>query len=1200
MVELVFVVLLVSAVWAVVLLLDLPLWIAILSTVMILLCVVAVFAFRVVRARRGARAIEAALRAQAEQAVAGARPDHQRDIEAMKTELLQAIAALKTSRLGYRRPSEALDALPWYLIIGPPGAGKSTALRTCGLRFPYLSKNGGGIQGLGGTRNCQWWMSNDGVFLDTAGRYTTEDSDHDEWMAFLELLARSRPQAPINGVLVAISIADLMHASPTELVAKAREIRARVDEVIAKLQMRVPVYSIFTKCDLIPGFVEMFGDLDARERNQILGFTFPAASAIESPAEAFAECFAELARGIERRAVRRMGEERSLDARAQVLAFPQHFEPLRDPLAIFAGELFATSIYSEPPIMRGCYFASGTQEGRPIDLVMQSMARAFGLQPRLGVGSNAASVEAKSYFLGELLTRVVLPDRRLACLSAKRLRRQRRVAHGIGLGLVGMAIGMVACPVVAFRDNHALQLEARAAVAEVAQHYASKQETGDIAPIRIEHLVRLMAMERKLAEHRREGAPWRSRMGMYQGDELHPPLRELYSTVVREELMVPMAELQRRALQRFRQRYGSIGEPPPRDEHAAAKDGLHMLLLLDVPPAGRPEGEPGFTEAEQTWLVEHIVAEWERALRRSGDTASRKQMGEVAQAYVAILTEEPERSFERDEALVQDVREILQRTDRTQDILDRILADVTTSALDLKQLTNTRGALSSRHPAVSGRYTRAAWETQVRSRLYGPGTSVAGDQWVLGVVELEQEDEHEQRMAQVRSAYFDQYIEEWTGFLNSINVGSPGDLGASLVTLEDLTRGQSTSLQFLCEHVAFQTTLLPPTAPEPGATRGASRAELESIEEEDVAAAFQELVAFGCPPAPTVPEGSPPLPAPDSPLDEYVEALEQLRVAVKAKVDRDAAEDTKAVAVAVQAAGKTVDALILDHDGNRWTPLLHRWMRPPIRGVESSVLHEARTGLSAAWCEQVVRPWRSLAGRYPFDPEGADVPLADFVAFFEPERGQLWAFHASWLANRIPRRDAQYELEERGAEARNEIDPAVVAFLERARDVTTVMFPVEAEGVRVELELQQKGARGGATDVSHTTISIDGTRMDYDNGPDRWATVIWPGEQPGALLGARGSGLQAEVGPYEGPWALFRLLEAGTVSKGAGVGAFKIEWDIRDQGAGIVTVIVRPKLMDTPFFGARERAVGFMEVFRHEDLTPPRAIVVGGERCKAR
>jgi len=1198
MLLLILAILLIAAAWATILLLELPPWLAILATLLLLLLTATALLLRTIRAHRAARAIETALRAQAQQDVLHARPDRQADIEAMQSELLQAITALRTSQLGNRRPATALYSLPWYLIIGPPGAGKSTALRNCGLRFPYLSKNGGGVQGVGGTRNCQWWLSNDAVFLDTAGRYTTESSDHDEWMEFLALLERNRPRAPINGILAAIAVTDLMHASPAEVVVKAREIRARIDEAMAKLQMRVPVYLLFTKCDLIPGFVEMFGDLANHERNQIWGFTFPVASTIDQPAVGFAERFEALARSIEHRALRRMGEERLLDARARLFVFPQHFEPLRDPLASFAGELFAPNIYAEPPIMRGCYFVSGTQEGRAIDRVMRSMADAFGVQPRLAIGSEQAPVAAKSYFLGELLTRVVLPDRRLASRSAKRLRRQRRAAHATGLGLVGVAAGMVTCPVVAFEDNRTLQVETLAAVAEVEQHYAAKRESGDIEPIRIEHLEPLRALERKLSEHERNGAPWRSRMGMYQGDVLHPAVRELYSTVVREELMVPMIELQRRALQQLARRYDSTSEPPPEDDQAAARDGLRMLLLLGVPPGGRPEHEPGLIDDERAWLVEHVVTQWERGLRSSGDTASRDRMREVTAAYVEILAEEPERDFERDEALVADVRRILRRTDRTQVILERILAEVETPALDLAQLTNTRGALSSDHPTVAGPYTRTAWETRVRDRLYAPGASLVGDEWVLGIDEQAQAGEHEEQMARVRSAYFERYIAEWSRFLDSLDVEPASDLAGSLRTLEDLTRGQPTSLQFLCRHVSFHTTLRPPPEREADAAAVEPKAQAGLRTEADVAATFEALVDFGCPAAAAVPEGSPPLPAPDAPLDEYIEALVQLRVAVKAKLDRDAPEDDKALVDAAEAAGRTVDALINDQETWGWTPLLHRWMRPPIRSVESTVREERGADLSAAWCDQVIRPWRSLAARYPFDPKGPDLPLADLVAFFEPERGQLWTFHASWLASRIPRRYAGYAIDERGAKARDELDPAVATFLNRARDVSTVMFPAEAEGVRVELELQLKGSRGGAQDVGHTALAIDGTRIEYDNGPYEWLSMSWPGRQPGAMLEARGRGLVAEVGPHEGPWALFRLLEAGTVSASAGLETFTVEWDVRDQGAGIVTVLVKPKLRDTPFHGARERKVGFMEVFRHEELTPPGRILVGGERCK--
>jgi type VI secretion system protein ImpL len=177
------------------------------------------------------------------------------DEPVLKERMNDALATLKTAsgnKSGY------LYDLPWYVIIGPPGAGKTTALVNSGLKFPLArGATPAAVAGVGGTRYCDWWFTEEAVLIDTAGRYTTQDSDSksdkESWFSFLDLLKKSRPRQPINGVLVAISIEDILTMSRQELAVHAEAIRMRLLELHQRLKVSFPVYALFTKTDLVAG-----------------------------------------------------------------------------------------------------------------------------------------------------------------------------------------------------------------------------------------------------------------------------------------------------------------------------------------------------------------------------------------------------------------------------------------------------------------------------------------------------------------------------------------------------------------------------------------------------------------------------------------------------------------------------------------------------------------------------------------------------------------------------------------------------------------------------------------------------------------------------------------------------------------------------------------------------------------------------------
>ena len=252
------------------------------------------------------------------------------DARVLRECFAEAAAQLRKTGSAHR----SLYDLPWYAFIGPPGSGKTTLIEKSGLKFPLAQRlNVRKLTGVGGTRNCQWWFTDEAILLDTAGRYTTQDSDatadRDGWLAFLALIKKYRRRRPLNGLFVAFSAADLAQASDEKLEHAALVIRQRLDEVQSALQISLPVYFLVTQCDLISGFTEYFDDLDADARRQVWGFTFDVSESASGTALAQLRVrFAELADRLASSLIPRVQAERDLRRRVPMLAFPAQFSSL--------------------------------------------------------------------------------------------------------------------------------------------------------------------------------------------------------------------------------------------------------------------------------------------------------------------------------------------------------------------------------------------------------------------------------------------------------------------------------------------------------------------------------------------------------------------------------------------------------------------------------------------------------------------------------------------------------------------------------------------------------------------------------------------------------------------------------------------------------------------------------------------------------
>lgn len=91
-----------------------------------------------------------------------------------------ALRTLRTSSLYRGRSERWRNDLPWYLVIGPQGAGKTSLLDFSGLEFPINKVERKLSRDVSSTAYCDWYFAENGVLIDTSGRYVDQnDSDID-------------------------------------------------------------------------------------------------------------------------------------------------------------------------------------------------------------------------------------------------------------------------------------------------------------------------------------------------------------------------------------------------------------------------------------------------------------------------------------------------------------------------------------------------------------------------------------------------------------------------------------------------------------------------------------------------------------------------------------------------------------------------------------------------------------------------------------------------------------------------------------------------------------------------------------------------------------------------------------------------------------------------------------------------------------
>ena len=1102
---------------------EMPAWpaIAVTATVVVGLALVALI--RALKDKRSANQIEAALTDGANKHGSSMRPEMQAQIEAMRLEFDKALRTLKSSRTG-KTGKNALGVLPWYVIIGPPGSGKSTILRNSGLRFPHLSSKKGAVRGVGGTRNCDWWLSNDAILLDTAGRWSTDDEDTEEWLAFLDMLRRTRKRRAINGLLVAVSASDLLTGDEDTVADLASRLRERCDEVMGRLQVAVPVYLIVTKCDLVAGFTDTFSNLGEKERGQVWGFTLPIEASPDERSDMFVEKLDELLDVLEWHSLQRLGQERRLETREQVHHFPFEFEELCPNLVGLVKELFSPNVYQETPILRGLYFTSGTQEGRPVDRIMKRMADAFGIAPRVNI---EPPVKAKAYFLTDVFRRVMFPDQSLAGLSAKAVKQKRLVNLGIAVACLLAAAGLAMTPISAYSRN--------ISVANTVQRFATglsaaRTAEGDVDPRKLEALADAAD---KLWKLQTEGPPTSMRFGFYSGEELRKPL----ARAARDLAVAPLVAKDLARLKSFAaSRKGGVDD---------ARERLTRYLITTAPKS--PEEPP--TDTSQ-WAGKQlpqartsIVESWKQRWATEGIAVSDRAANTLSQiidmyglvAHGLSESDAKDLWIERDAQTVERARSTL-RALAEQDPLALVLSDpnLDASNISLGRILGGAIVLFREDAKQSGAFTKAGFDI-VSDRIGAlekgePTVGGSEDVWVMGPRKTLTAEEVES----LKGRYFAEYEKAWRGLLAQVYPRSPSDLAdaQALLRRHQDERPLDTIWKSLAANLALKSKK---DALVEKATAGAVDKLLSKFgSKKDAAksailqpktisgpvalkARFDTFLAVGI----SAQEGA------EAPLAGYYKSIGNLFQALTAYEE---SQDMTALRKEVTQAKKDTNELVMRFGRGGWEPVLNKMLMPLITGIEELVTGAGAEAANRSWCDAVVTPYRELlADRYPFALQGMDAPISEVENFFKPKTGTLGIYFEEKLKNDVEVVGKRYRLKSRPTISyRSEL----IGFLTKAGRLSDLLFPNGSDKVAPALSVRLQSASGDAGTSSRVIFKVGTSKpLDYGNWQPAWEPLSWPGRDAKISVFGEVKGLPKDISE-QGDWALFRLMDRALRSLG--------------------------------------------------------------------
>ena len=1116
---------------------KIPWSIRIVVAIIAILIVLIIFLYKKMKDAQKASQIEQSISSADPQSVS---PEKKAEIDQFKKQLEAAITSLKNSKLGRGKLGKsALYTLPWYMIIGPSAAGKTTAIQNSGLEFPYGKD---AIKGVGGTRNCDWFFSTQAIFLDTAGRYISQSEDRPEWIAFLEVLKKNRRKKPVNGVIVALNIDEIINSENEQLYEHAKNIRSRIDELIENLKIVFPVYFVFTKSDLIQGFIEYFGDFSEIERSQIWGATFTTQQQLDpNPKSVFESEFKKLADLIHKVRIIRLSNPLKREQRRRVFLFPFQFRSLQEKLTYLIGEVFQPNPYQDNPIFRGFYFTSGTQEGAPLDLAIREIAKKFNLPPT-SVDEEQEIFETKNYFIKDLMNEVVIPDQNFSVGQATAVVRHNRTIRLATISISAFLLlifGLFA--LIGFGGSSS----ALDKITESSTVFNKINWGGDLL-VSFTEANNLISLIDQIENG--DVVESLTSFGMDNSEETLSSVKQLFLKKSEPFFTQNIYDEIYRSLRNYSAGQDYSGE----QVYNYLKS---YLLLSDERSRIDTSGQKFLANIFNKILSNRFIDSNPAASSIEKDSL-KKLFSNYSSFMSKQLLSSKVYSFKGDNYLINSVRNKLQIKPSAESIYARMKEQGATqfpAELSLDQIIGGRYTqIMNNDSRINFIFSTDGWMSYFKDAILDESLNPGKEDWVLGPSAISRQSvtafDAEKMKRDLFELYVNDFKQNWIWFLQGIKYTSFESVPLASNGLKILSDPVNSPLIIILKRFADETKFIIDiqSTGDTGKTKLFSNGAIERTTFYDIKRLRRFIVGAE--------DGSAP-----ADLNAVIAQYAIISGSVESLVGGQDLSKDYAVNVLNQRAVEFPTALQIMRGALYSTPEFQNLFIEPVKQTWGSILNDASQYLNLQWKVKVVDQFnKSLSNSFPFEKGGADSPIQDFTDFFRPENGILWSFFNEELSAFINKdRWKENQWEGRGLNFSNELLNA----LKKSDEISKVMFKGGNFGFpfRLKPELPISKTIGGKkATIIQVNLQIDGVEEIYKMGSAFWSDYTWPGSRgtPGARLNVTLNEYgTSETKTFDGEWAFFRLLATASSSRAESSSQFVYNWTFFSENLYDVTVI---------------------------------------------